>query len=598
MASAPMWIVLCLLLQSVAAFNTRYYDFTITWEDGAPDGQVRKMFKINGQFPGPTLNLDEGDNVIVMVRNFSPKNTTLHFHGIEMIGTPWSDGTPGMSQNEIQPGGKFVHQWKATQHGSFWYHAHSKSQMADGLIGPIVIHPAPNTTNPYHLITQDPRSLAAIQRAEKGRIPLLLSDWRVLISDEEWASSSVTGVPTPCFDSMLLNGKGQVNCLTPEEQNEIIMPEQIEILSAIPGSKLTDKSCLPPEIIAAYGPAGGQSNLSAVPHHFFYGCTATKTPYLTFPVTQTRPDDETWAMFDLIGGFSSQTAQVSLDELDVYVVAADGNDIEPTLVNSVGISNGERYTILVKLEKPRKYTLRVASTAPSFMVSTQATIDFNIRGQKQDPTPTDPWINNTGANLTANVVFFNPDNGRPYPPQAPPKVADATYINNMVFGKSATFLAFNETILPENTEELPPLLMSPQPGRQDNHTITTLGKTKWVDYVMLTPGFGPNHPVHVHGRHFYVLGRGTGNWTWDTVEEAAAAMPSAFNFVNPPLRDTYLTLGAPGSWLVLRRPSDNPGVWLMHCHILSHIQGGQSIILQDGVDVLPAIPQQYRTGMF
>jgi FtsP/CotA-like multicopper oxidase with cupredoxin domain len=168
----------------------------------------------------------------------------------------------------------------------------------------------------------------------------------------------------------------------------------------------------------------------------------------------------------------------------------------------------------------------------------------------------------------------------------------------MVVGKSASFWAMNETVLPANSEDLPPLLLSPQPGRQDNHTVTNLGKIKWVDYIMLTPEFGPNHPVHVHGRHFYVLGRGTGNFTWNTVEEAAAAMPGAFNLVNPPLRDTYLTLGEPGSWLALRRPSDNPGVWLMHCHILSHIQGGQSLIIQDGVDVLPPIPQKYRTGKF
>lgn len=355
--------------------------------------------------------------------------------------------------------------------------------------------------------------------------------------------------------------------------------------------------CLPPEIIAAFGPPWGNPDLKAVPHHFFYGCNATKTPYLTFPITQRRAGDETWAMFDLIGGFSSQTAQVSLDEMSMYVVAADGNDIEPKLVNSVGISNGERYTVLVKLEKPRKYTLRISSTAPSFMVSTKATIDFQIRGQKQNPAPTDPWINETGQNLTANVVFFDPDKARPYPPQTPPK-ADVTYKLDMVVGKSASFWSMNETVLPENTENQPPLLLSPQPGRQDNHTVTTLGKTKWVDYIMFTPGFGPSHPIHVHGRHFYVLGRGSTNFTWNTIEEAAAAMPDAFNLVNPPIRDTYLTLGDAGSWLALRRPSDNPGVWLLHCHILSHIQGGQSMILQDGVDVLPPIPREYRTGKF
>jgi FtsP/CotA-like multicopper oxidase with cupredoxin domain len=76
-----MRLVFGLLLQAVVAACTRYYDFAITWEDGAPDGHVRKMFKINGQFPGPTMILDEGDDVVVTVKNLSPNSTTLHFHG-------------------------------------------------------------------------------------------------------------------------------------------------------------------------------------------------------------------------------------------------------------------------------------------------------------------------------------------------------------------------------------------------------------------------------------------------------------------------------------------------------------------------------------
>lgn len=81
MASTSLWLFFSLVLQAVLAACTRHYDFTITWENGAPDGQVRKMFKINGQFPGPTMNLHEGDDVVVTVKNLSPQNTTLHFHG-------------------------------------------------------------------------------------------------------------------------------------------------------------------------------------------------------------------------------------------------------------------------------------------------------------------------------------------------------------------------------------------------------------------------------------------------------------------------------------------------------------------------------------
>ena len=82
MASAFVGLVFGLLVQAVVAACTRHYDFTVTWEDGAPNGHIRKMFKINGQFPGPTIKLHEGDDVVVTVKNLSPKNTTLHFHGM------------------------------------------------------------------------------------------------------------------------------------------------------------------------------------------------------------------------------------------------------------------------------------------------------------------------------------------------------------------------------------------------------------------------------------------------------------------------------------------------------------------------------------
>jgi FtsP/CotA-like multicopper oxidase with cupredoxin domain len=76
-----MSLILCILLQAALAVCTRHFDLTLTWEKGAPDGVQRDMFKINGQFPGPPLELNEGDDVVVKVKNMSPYNTTLHYHG-------------------------------------------------------------------------------------------------------------------------------------------------------------------------------------------------------------------------------------------------------------------------------------------------------------------------------------------------------------------------------------------------------------------------------------------------------------------------------------------------------------------------------------
>lgn len=61
--------------------QTKKFELTVTWEKGAPDGFERELFKINGQFPGPKLEINEGDAVEILVKNRSPFNTSLHYHG-------------------------------------------------------------------------------------------------------------------------------------------------------------------------------------------------------------------------------------------------------------------------------------------------------------------------------------------------------------------------------------------------------------------------------------------------------------------------------------------------------------------------------------
>lgn len=60
---------------------TRTFDFTVTWEKYAPNGVSRDVIMINGQFPGPLIEVNEGEDVLVRVHNKMPFNTTMHFHG-------------------------------------------------------------------------------------------------------------------------------------------------------------------------------------------------------------------------------------------------------------------------------------------------------------------------------------------------------------------------------------------------------------------------------------------------------------------------------------------------------------------------------------
>jgi len=59
----------------------RSFDLTLTWEKHAPDGFEKKMILTNGQFPGPLLEINYGDDVAVTVHNKMPFNTKVHYHG-------------------------------------------------------------------------------------------------------------------------------------------------------------------------------------------------------------------------------------------------------------------------------------------------------------------------------------------------------------------------------------------------------------------------------------------------------------------------------------------------------------------------------------
>ncbi|KAK4703885.1 hypothetical protein P7C70_g2329, partial [Phenoliferia sp. Uapishka_3] len=94
---------------------TRHFFLNISSGIAAPDGFPRQCILVNGTLPGPTLVLDEGDQVEITVLNSASKNITIHWHGIEQHHTPWSDGVAGITQFSIKPNDTFVYAWKASK---------------------------------------------------------------------------------------------------------------------------------------------------------------------------------------------------------------------------------------------------------------------------------------------------------------------------------------------------------------------------------------------------------------------------------------------------------------------------------------------------
>lgn len=61
--------------------GSKVFDLYVTWGENAPDGYSREMLLVNGASPGPVIEVDQDDTVVVNVHNESPFNSSVHFHG-------------------------------------------------------------------------------------------------------------------------------------------------------------------------------------------------------------------------------------------------------------------------------------------------------------------------------------------------------------------------------------------------------------------------------------------------------------------------------------------------------------------------------------
>jgi FtsP/CotA-like multicopper oxidase with cupredoxin domain len=177
----------------------RTFDWEITEHDDwtGPDGVVKdKVMLVNGVFPGPTLEADWGDTIQVTIHNQLETNgTSIHWHGLRMVGNNINDGVNGVTECPIPPGSSKTYTFVARQYGTSWYHSHFSAQYGNGVWGTILIHgPA---SLPYDV--------------DLGVFPI--SDYYYRTADEI-LHDTLTRPGAPASDNVLFNGKN-INPLGP-----------------------------------------------------------------------------------------------------------------------------------------------------------------------------------------------------------------------------------------------------------------------------------------------------------------------------------------------------------------------------------------------
>ncbi|MFH4157507.1 multicopper oxidase domain-containing protein [Acinetobacter bereziniae] len=164
-------VSLCLFSSTWGMAAVREYRLTI--DEGMINviGKPLKRITVNGQFPAPLLEFEEGDDAVIRVTNkLKNQDSSVHWHGLLLPGI--MDGVPGFNGfNGIKPNEEYVYKFKVRQSGTYWYHAHSKGQEQDGLYGSLVIYP------------KDRKPLAAHEQTERDYV-VMLSDFHKQTSDQ------------------------------------------------------------------------------------------------------------------------------------------------------------------------------------------------------------------------------------------------------------------------------------------------------------------------------------------------------------------------------------------------------------------------------
>ncbi|RZT83478.1 FtsP/CotA-like multicopper oxidase with cupredoxin domain [Pseudonocardia sediminis] len=166
-----------------------------------PSGQQVDGYTLNGTSPGPEIRAVQGQIVQIRLVNESvPGGVTLHWHGVDVPNG--DDGTAGVTQDAVPPGGEFTYRFTARDAGTYWYHSHqvAHEQVQKGLFGALVIAPAAAPAGPEALALVHLYDGHRTVNGRSGDVPVAAAPGsrvrvRVVNTDNGPMSAWVTGAP-------------------------------------------------------------------------------------------------------------------------------------------------------------------------------------------------------------------------------------------------------------------------------------------------------------------------------------------------------------------------------------------------------------------
>lgn len=272
-------------------------------------GQPRIGTVVNGQVPAPLLRWREGDTITLRVANRLSARTSIHWHG--MIVPADMDGVPGLSFDGIAPGETYAYRFKVNQHGTYWYHSHSRFQEQTGLYGPIVIEPR-----------QGERFAA-----DRDYV-VMLSDWTDIDPERIFAT--------------LKKQSDYYNFNKRTTRDFIADVRSKGWKETTADRRMWGRMRMNP------------TDLLDVSGHAYTYLMNGATPASNWTGLFARGEK---VRLRFINGSAMSIFDVRIPGLEMTVVAADGQDVEPVSVEEFRIAAAETYDVIVTPKDDRAYTI-------------------------------------------------------------------------------------------------------------------------------------------------------------------------------------------------------------------------------------------------
>ncbi|UJR37268.1 hypothetical protein I4U23_029977 [Adineta vaga] len=515
------------LTKSVAIVNHRIvYHFNVSYAVNSAS-----IVLINNQIPGPLIEAELNDIIIIHVQNNLPASERLaiHFHGMLVRQTPQMDGVPYITQMPIESQYSFTYVFRAYPSGTYFYHSHAGLQSVTAF-GGIIVH---DRRKPWNVSEVSSGPLLFSDTWEKP--DRLTQEYNLLASPFVWQ-----GEPT----YLLINGKTNFT------------------LTLDPGRKY---------------------------------------------------------LLRLIGSTTLSTVVFGIDEHPMTIVEVDGTLIKPKEnIKSIELSSGQRYAVIIETNHPTRgiFLMQLAIRWRTLVSGSSCTgiLRYSTHANDLVDLSSIPLPSLSTQEELRSFSFENPFESLLSIDHMPKRAADReiflyNYQSRTADGLGMRWFTNNATLDKLRLITLTqPLIYDAFNGIEHNfpHDATySIKQNQLIDIVLqntvATNGVCETHPFHLHGHKFWIHSMGSGMYN--------SAIDSTPDIDNPVFRDS-LTLYAtsydhltpnrsvsnylkPCGWIKLRFIADNPGLWLLHCHIGSHLFMGMSVLIKEDIEHLSMsfIPQ-------